>query len=394
MELIILGLKRKSDGKLFVFDVEQGKRNIAMEIGETKVIDVLSPYPFSNFSSLDDEKIDFDEFDKCYLKVDGDLKDSEYRSMRSGGIVYYRFNKRQVTLIEEFHDIFQYSLQMLNSFGSQLGTYELTTWVMHDETRNEAEYEAMKKIILKSVQSKDNKKYGLDISLDKYTLKYINYFRELSNQGYNISFGRYGSIERNEKVYVDANLSTEDVLYLLNKNSFLQSIMVKLPNFNAELYNKYIANTELEIELMNYAYDETLSDLLKSDLDCDEIYGRIFKYRLSQVNIEWTDYESLNEMMNDDDFEVTVEHRSPFDYYCCEDCDGYDIYEQYTDEELAGYDVEIDDRVDIINDLLVGWYEYLSEKSYPLFDFVSVKVLEKVGGGKFTQGLLKSRKSH
>lgn len=391
MELVVLGLKNRKDGSYFIYDVSMDGRHVKIGINESKKIKILSPFPFSNYSSLD--TVDEKKYEKCYLKVEASLTEKEYSSMKSSGIVYYRFNDREVTLLKEFKDIFQYSLKLLNDFKDSLETYDLTTWVIHNQLNSKNEYEAMKNIIFKAVENKKhNNEFPLDISLDKYTIQYIDYFRNLSNQGYKITFGRYGRNDYDSQTYFNVNLSDENLIYLIQQVGGNCDIFLKHPNFTKDFYENNIKGTKFEFELINQIQDnDNLTLLLDKGLNADALYLKIFNYKLNKIDIEYYGYNSLNDMFNDTKFETRLEHYSPYDYYCCEDCDGYDINELYTEVELEGCSTEVDDQRDIILELVRGWTEYLTSDSYKLFDFISVEVLDKCKDNKFFSAVLESR---
>lgn len=376
MELIILGLKRKSDGKYLVYDVE-GKNSVEISIGETKKINTLDPFPFSNFSSLDDERISLEKYCKCYLKVEADLSEKEYHSMKSSGIMYHRFSNRNITFLEEFEDIFQHTLSEFKKFDGQLSTYDLTTWVIHNETKNENEYEAMKQIIFEAVKNKKkNKEYPLDITLDKYTATYAQYFRELSEQGYYITFGRYGGRPRHRNDLKDCVFDADTFIYLLQKLYIYNPALLHHPMFTKEFYIEHILGQKIEKDIIVDLYDEFVDEFAKKDMPMEEIYPSVLNFVLEESTPEWYEYDSWESMFSDLEFSVKVEHTSPMDYYCCEDCDGYDIYEMYTDEELEGEYYEVDDRRNLLNKMLHKWENYLTDRSYHLFDFISTDVLK------------------
>lgn len=383
MELIILGLKRKKDGQHFVFDVDYNgkktaKKHTPISLKETKTINILSPYPFQHFSSLDDDYVDFNVYDKCYLKVEADLTEDEYAGMHHSSISTHRFPNRKITFISEFENIFQYAFQKLNEFGEKLGTYDLTTWIIHNKTKSAAEYEAMKKILFKSVQNKKrNKLYPLCIHLDVYTAVYASYLRELSTFGYQVKFEYYGSKPVGENDLSEISFDAATFIFLLKELHMYNPSLFNHPMFTKEFYYNHIFNQDFEGQFLSHLYGEHLSDLFNKGIDPDDIYKSFFNFKNKYFHSSWWDYNSLEELFSDDNFPVVIEHHSPYDYYCCEDCDGYDIHEMYDEEDLMGEDVEIDERLDFLKDFLSDWENHLTGKSYDLFNFISDSVLEK-----------------
>lgn len=389
MSIIILGLKEKSNGSYLVYDVNGGDNHISIKVNQVKKIPILSPFPFSNFSSLD--KFDQSKYEKCYLEVDAEITDSEFYSMKSSGIVYHRFRNRDVTFLRECHDIFQYSLAMLESFGERLGTYNLLTWVIHNKTKNKLEHKAMKEIIFSGVSKGNNKEYPLDISLDIYTLEYIDYFRQLSKEGYNITFGRYGSTDRKLLENKKAKITEESFLYLLENFVFGINTFIKHTIFTVDFYEKHIKSKEIEKEVLYSLEVEDISDLKVKGFNVDGLYFNYFENMVNKFNQYHPEYENFFEIFYDEEVKPRIEHTSPYDYYCCEDCDGYDIHDSYTQEELDGEDFIIDERVDYVEELVGVWGEHLTADSYILFNRVPIEFIEMSVGKELFDKIVKYR---
>lgn len=392
MKVIILGLKAKKTDSYFVYDVTGKNKHLPIRLNETNVIDVLSPFPFSNFSSLD--TFDENKFEKCYLEVDAELEDDEFFSMKSSGITYHRFKNRKITFLNEYHDIFQYSLKMLNIFGKNLGTYDLLTWAIHNETKNESEFDAMKKIIFEDVRDKKNKQYPLDISLDIFTITYIDYFRELSEKGYNITFGRYGTSDHQLFENKNSKFSNEAFLYLLQNVSLYRYSFLYHPMFSPHFYEEFIKGKTIEEELFCDIKSKHILALKDKGFDIDNLYLNIFSSTLKKFDSYFPDYNGdFFKIFSDSNFAPYVKHESPLDYYCCEDCDGYDIYEMYTESELRGVDILVDERLEYIGELIGEWGDFLSPNSYSLFERVPNDILEKFPNHNFFNELLCFRRN-
>lgn len=390
MKLIILGLKEKKTGAYFVYDVSGQKNHTRLYANEPKRIDILSPFPFSNFSSLD--VVDERKFEKCYLEVEGELLENEFMSMKSGGIVYYRFNKRSVTLLNEYQDIFQHALQMLKSFGKKLGTHDLTTWVMHNETKNEAEFNAMKEIILKAVTDQENKAYPLDISVDQYTLVYMDVFREFAKKGRKITFGRYGTNDRDVFKKTKTKFSDETFLYMMQHVRLFDYSYIEHPLFTQDFYEDFIKETAFEEEFFYGLDDKDLLALKNKGFELDALYAHFYRLTLNKFNRYFPAYEGdFFRLFSDPDCAPYTKYTSPLDHYCCEDCDGYDIYELYSDEELEGEEVVVDERLQYVRELIGEWGDFLSSESDSLFEKIPNDVLTSFPEGHFFHRLLTSR---
>ena len=185
MELVILA--EKKDGKYCIrnFYPNENKNHLDVAIGDTVVVPEISPFPFENFSSINEF---VPGWKPAYLKVDADITQEEWDSMHHSGIKYHRFPNRKATILGEFNRPFRYARNMLDYFGDALGTYDLTTWVIHEETRTDDEFKAMSSIIEQASKEYSDEfgPYTIYISFDEYTLPYMKQLLDLEN----VSFGR------------------------------------------------------------------------------------------------------------------------------------------------------------------------------------------------------------
>lgn len=375
MECVVIGVKCKKNGAIYFLDGDEqiGKQ---AKIGEEVVLEKLKPFPFYDFSEKD-AIFDTEKYKKVFLKVDAEISKEENENMNSSAIRYYHFENRRVKLIGLEENIFQYALDEFKKRKGKLYASRLTECVIHNETKNEKEKEAMKSIILRSFEGNFEE---LDISLDRYTMEYIEWFQELERRGYEITYGRYGRNSDELSEYEQKEFSDETFVYMLKKTN-LGQILTKHKKMTKDFYVKNIEGKEFEYEILKGFYEDEIRVLKEKGLNIDKMYGLIYEQRKRWL--DYGDYETLEEMMQDKDYEPYTRHESPMDYYCCEDCDGYDIRELYTDEELEGVDVIVDDRVEVMMELLDTWGEFLSEESKEKFAFVPKEVIDKLGRFEF-----------
>ena len=191
MELVILAEKKEGRYRIRNFYPNENKNHLEVAIGDTVVVPEVSPFPFENFSSINNF---VPGWKPAYLKVDADITQEEWDSMHHSGIVYHRFPNRKATILEEFKKPFRYSREMLDYFGDSLGTYYLTTWVIHETTRTNDEYRAMSSILAQAVERAMLSDYDLDISFDRYIIPYMEQLLAYKS----VSFGRHGSIDKSK----------------------------------------------------------------------------------------------------------------------------------------------------------------------------------------------------
>lgn len=370
-EVIILGLKDKVTGELKVYDVENNSgrnaKHTSIEVGKQTGIKVLSPYPFGHFSSLDNSANYWKKYNKTYLKVKAELSEDEYKSMKSSGIMYHRFKDREVNLICEVDNPFEVAYDTYKEFGEQLGTYNLVTWVLHDKIRSKKEFEYGKKILWEGVKRNNKNGYHLDISLDEYLIPYLEEFFKMEDKGYKITFGRYGSVEISATQLNKFDLSVTQLIGLYNKTNHNDVLMHK--NFSIESVEEseeeevYKRLTELPL------YDEELKILEDSGFSVDRLFRTYFDTYLKMIleheryddgSEEGVEYKNYYEYLNDSSIKNYIEHNSPYDFYCCYDCDGYYISDMYTEEELEGVKYTRNERADTLYEALGDYKKYVS----------------------------------
>lgn len=382
MELVILGLKHKETGKYMVYDVKNRKKpkHQLISIGETIKVNCLSPFPFENYSSIsfDYQEELLEEWTPCYLKVDGEISQIEFAKMKSSGIMYHRFPNRKITFIEEFFDIFQYSLKIYKKMKEQLGTYDLTTWIIHNDTTSEAEFEAMKKILAISMTKKENKKYGLDLSLDKYLIPYLPFILEYKANGRKVTFGEYGRNTLTQEELNTIELTPQTFIMLAKEVHFYGDVSwFGHPIFDQTFYDTHLRNSEDFLSIMGDLYNKKEIEMISSKINMESFVRDLFEAKLPKFDeyIDWeTPGKTFKEACNMNDYPIEEISHSPYDYYCCPDCDGYEITPDESD-----YWVEYKDtRIELINEVLnKNLIKFLPDKGRSIFDFVPDELWEK-----------------
>lgn len=388
MKLVILGLRDKSTGDYYTFDPEINRNKLLkVNFGKKLKIDTLAPYPFSYFSGISFMySKDKDKYEKCYLEVEGELTKKEFNSMDSSGISYYFFENREITPLREYLRPFQYALEIKKEFKDKYHDWAVVTSLINQPTLDEDEFNAMTKLITIAAHSykpsRRKQRYSMDIKVDENSIKYLLHLLKLSKEGIwiKLNVARY-----DEKIWKDTNFSDEELLEIMKAWPELASDLIcSLPKFNYNFYKKYIRNTELMDQFFSSVYNIEL--FVKDGWDIDALFSDRFPYirayLLKRLNYESDSDLTLEEIFNDENYQVRIEHTSPLDTYCCSDCDGYDIYDMYTEEELEGEEFEVDDRVNDLTDLIYEWEPYLTSKSKDLFTFIPENLIFRLEENK------------
>lgn len=390
MKLVILGTKK--DGQYYIFNPENGS-NILIKKDES-IVTTLAPFPFENFSSLD--KIPQD-LKRCYLEVETDISSDEFNSMNSSGVCYYRFKNKNVRFIKEHKTPFEYSLSMLNKFRDRLGTHDLTTWVIHYgvHPQSKREIKSMKEIINVELSKQ---KYS-DFSLTNELSIYLLHLFDKIKKGSHITFGRYGRNTINQGVFNKINLNNEQLITSVkiidSRNKYLGSLAevefspLLHPSFTKDILLNL--NNETFNEILNYLGEHDLMIMNDKGFPMDTIFERYFptiKGNLTRT-LEYNDgFESLIQYFNSNDYEPEVTYSNPYDYYCCEDCDGYDILDMYPDGIPNDEEHVTDMRIESLLNEIDKWIPFITSKSKYLFDFIPESMYDKIDNPKFKKILM------
>lgn len=307
MELVILAEKKEGRYRIRNFYPNENKNHLEVAIGDTVVVPEISPFPFENFSSINEF---IPGWKPAYLKVDADITKEEWDSMHHSGIMYHRFPNRKATIIEEFKKPFRYSREMLDYFGESLGTYDLTTWLIHEETRTNDEFKAMTSILGKAIQEHEERGiYKIDISFDRYVLPYIRQLLESDM----VTFGRYGrndtspNLLKRLSTYVEP-IEFSEALYRMNlsRESYFNAW------YNA-IYGKEIKRYFLERQSHDWLPMEDVSKLDKASklLGMDKVLSLVIEAFLSE-KYGWS---SLSNIFLDDPEEDKLERVLKYHYW-------------------------------------------------------------------------------
>lgn len=383
MRLIILGLKNKETGEYMVYDVENRRKpkHQPIKIGETLTVSCLAPFPFEHYSSISfdyQEKL-LTEWSPCYLEIEGELSEQEFKGMKSSGIAYYRFPKRKITLISEFEDIFQYSLEVYKKMKSRIGLNSFTTWIIHNETKSEDEKTAMSTLIKYAMNSNKNKKYGTDFSLDKYVLPYIHLLLDYKSKGYNVTFGRHGYVDLSQDELNSIELTPSELLLMIQEITLRAKVsFFEHPIFTQDFYDNTLSTSESFVAVFNSIYNEHDVNMISARIDVETMLKDVLDKKLPQFD-ESTNWDmegvTFKEACTRTDYPVQEIEHSPYDYYCCQDCDGYELSVDESD-----FWVEYkDNRVDLILEVLnQHWAKCLPDRGRSIFDFVPDSLWRKV----------------
>lgn len=394
LKLVILGLKNKETGILSIYDGSNYKsiKQIPFELN-TEITGTVSPFPFKHFSSLDESDTIYETHERTYLLIESDIEPKELENTRSGSQQSYTFRDRKFKVLSEFETPFEYYYQKLKEYGENLGDYNATTWVIHEQARTRKEFDYMCKLLKESLESRDNTRYPLDISLDKYTLQYVDFLSEFEGK-YPMTFGHYGSISITKKDIENTALSVKGYLMLLRK-VYLSESLINYPPFTTEFYKEHIENnSSLENEFLNSLDNSgrtnTIGALISKGFDMEYLFERFYNLKIKGSN-EYYSFEDgpkdYSEIVRLENYTPIVETYDPYATYCCYDCDGY-----HMDPNEEAYDYEVDERVSFLQALLEIWDNVLTEESTKLFaDWnkeIFVKYAEQHADSQFIKHLL------
>ena len=365
-EYIILGLKDK-DGNLYSYTNSLSKVSIEkVEINMETEITKFSVFPYDVFSSLDDEHVS--KYTKTYLKVTliDKLSKKELKDLKSSGIMYYQFGKRIIKVIEEYLTPFQYALNLSKDKRRNLSTYSLTTWLIHEYPKSDEEFEAMKEILNIALNSLKHKNSFLDFSLDKYVLKYVEFLRN-HNKGDKVSFGRYGRVFITKEDIIRADklgeLSVDDVAYIVGKVFYTTPLY-----YHSKLTTDMVIDMASKDEnalysLIMHIEKKEINEISSLGFDIDKLFSVYYSHKFgNRSDCYYGNYESVDELVSDSNYELYTETFDPYEFYCCSDCDGYEL-----DDDDVEYDRQVDQQVEIFRELIVNWEEHLTDKSKCLF---------------------------
>lgn len=371
MKLVILGLKNKQDGSLHLYDVVSRRKNaIPVQAGDVLDNGPVAPFPFQIFSSLDYNEPIFETHEPTYLLVNASLTPNEWESMHSGAQYSYHFDEKRIEVLAEFDTPFQYALEQLNEHGERLGTYNLTTWLIHESAKTDDEFEAMCAIIDAAMAHYADKPYKLDLSLDKHVLTYLDHLLTFPRDSY--TFGQYGYNELTIDEVKRADLSDEGLLTLLEKTR-LAHVLVHHPLFNMDFYKRYIQPNEfLESHLVYYFSKEDLQSWANSGFDMAFLFERHYRHQMASKQPEYSDYPNMYALVKDENYTPVTQTHDPYDYYCCSDCEGYEL-----DSDEVAYDYLVDEQVNLLSELLQGWEPFLPNKVTALFKDWDAKIFER-----------------
>lgn len=390
MKLILLGVKKDQDYKLL--DPKK-KEYTSVDIGES-LKGTVSPFPFEHFSSL--SKIE-EGWEHCYLEVEANLTENEFNSMKSSGLIYYRFYDKEIKVLNEFKSPFKYSLDILKKFGDNLGTYNLTTWVIHsgiakpEDANYEEEFESMKEII--DIDLKINNK--ADYSLSDSMIEFLPHLLDNSSK-YLVTFGQYGRVTITQEVFDKINFTKSQLiqaLKLINNKEYPLDFMsgirfnsINHPMIDYDFYLNYIKNSDFKEQFFENLTEVDLQILNEKGFPVENLFIHHFKTIRDNLtsSFEYDDlFVSLEQYYNSNEYQPEIHYDDPYQYYCCPDCEGWDIYEMYPDGVPEPEEYEIDLRVEMLLGQIDKWVPYLTSKSRDLFNFIPESMYDEFTDSRY-----------
>lgn len=381
MEVVLLGVKEIKTGKSYLYDVRSYENDkltlIEFEFNKKIHLDVIGIYPFEKFTRF--VEIDESIYERTTLMAEVNITKLQYAKLKDDREKHYRFENKPCTILRECDTPFQYSLNMLKRFNKRIYIYQLIHSNLSMETKSEKEQLAMCKIL--NIYFKKNK--HLSVNLDDKIIPYLDKFKDLNDKGYKIDYDSNHSYVSTEKLN---HINESQLKYLLFDTTIYLSNLIKIDTFTMDFYLSL--NNELKKDLMYNFNDGRILEILTKDkkFNIDKLFEDYVYFRENSYEFldELDYYISQNEnatifdYINDESIKSEMLHYSPLDYYCCEDCDGYDIYEEYTDEELEGEYYYKNYRIDILSYFFGEWKDYISPESFSLVNKVRTDQLNNL----------------
>lgn len=383
MEIVILGLKHSVTGEYMFLDVESRRNNnVRANVGEEVVLDTLAPYPYQYFSTLIfDSRADLaKEWDGVYLRVDAEITEEEYSKMNTTGIMYYRFDNRKVTFIREETEPLTYALEKYLKFPKEIGGYNVSTWITNEPARSERELESLRGLISACINDYKKTSYSASFQIYGTHDQRLPIILDLISKGEKVelnSMSRYDREPRKFGTRAD-NLRQEDLVQMIiSSPTHWAQVAISHKSFTPSTWRNYIVGTENELAFLNSIYDDELKILSDKGFPMGELLLRLITIREEFMleSINWVygeskEKSSIREALEDENYPTREETHSPWDYYCCEECEGYNIHDVYTDEELEPRITVIDDRVTTLATLMNPWSKYLTKDDGYIVDFI------------------------
>lgn len=360
-EIVVLAEKKNGNYRIRKFYPHHNQTGYGVEFNKPVVIQAR-PFPFETFSSVYQPNNDWEP---CYLIGEIDIKDEKkWNNMQSGGIDYYTFDDAEFTPQKELETPFQYALDQYRQWGDKLGTYNLTTWLIHEQTRSEDEFNAMVNILKIALKKYENTPYTLDISFDKYVIPYMAFLWDKD-----VTFGRSGTLDTSdemlklltlggyewfEKTVSKLQLYPTDIFIALDKSNYDEQIVNDYMYKNIGALTHGLSQNDWR-KLAPIIHKRTGDDFVTTvvngilgsmDSD-DEVPAETDKdifYWLSQDKVEL----------------ITPEPRET--YYCCYDCDGEPWWDEDEDDDLTPYDW----RVNVLSTIVALTTGFASQQELEL----------------------------
>lgn len=369
-EYIILGLKDE-EGNLYSYSNSGGSKEIMkVTLGENAIISEFSVFPFDTFTTLDDEKTG--DYKRTYLRVKlkNNLSTNQIDSLCTNGIIYYKFGEREVKIVDEFTKPFEYALAVHKDIPDRFGVYNAMTWLIHEKPFSEKEELFMKLLIDSAIKYYDNyeSKYtfgGMRLSLtpSREMLRYVSHIRDseydkkVDIEGYY----RKGLMGRDIFRMAKANKFTlEDAFFMISKANNIFPYLHH-PEMTASKLRDAIENENVLEDSSLLYRDEYLKDLSETDFDMVELFEIYYDFIMKESHAEH--YLTNSHLVEDYNYIPTEEEYNPYEYYCCPDCDGYQI--DWDEFEISYFTK--DEQVEFLHTLLRPWIGIIDSKSLYLF---------------------------
>lgn len=364
-EMITLGLVDKTTGETFAYSY--GKITPINREAYSNVVE-LPIYPYSYFSSLDNDYINFNKYRKTYLKVYVSSKEDEEFHLDDYGRKISALHDVNVLLIEEFTDIFAYFKNFLDLNKSNLD-WGFKAFIIHELPNNEVEKQHAIDIIKVLSKRAEKTDYKAEISISPVTIEYVHLAKD-----YTINFTNTGTCRKDHFMNTDKALDAKLIFDVIMYSRFPSPRLLTLEGFNVDNFNKYADGDYNKLsQIFSYLEGDDVEVLEAKGFDIKFLLELRLKEYEDRHYVKYLDgmgnYIDVDLYEYLDDTTVELEHHNSFEYYCCEDCDG---------EAPDYYEWTEDTQRDLMMDIFLYNINNMDERYYGILDKFPTYALNKV----------------
>jgi hypothetical protein len=400
MKIVILAVQDKKTKKVHLYSgagaLSSHDTPVKDKIVEgKKTLLTYEPYPFENFMTEDVHDEDFwKHYKRMYLVVEANISQDAWNSMQAGNVRSYRFAGQVCWNGEVCHEPFAYAKKMLDAFPSL--AWDMSTWTFHDKARSEAEERVVLNVYKQEIKHHYEHEHEFDLSVDKYTLKYLPELIDYANTVFKddkytdgITFGRYGRVNVSAKdIDKYLKLTTDLFTTLFTGNFHFHIPLIQSKQFTKEFYQSL--SSEQKQLFLSEVFTDELEALKDKKFNIDKLFMQYYKHAanntLLSVNDEFADadhYQSLMDYIADvslspsqEDLELLIHPSQKSEIIDEYDDYGPGYWDDYDDSYDDDYPEEIEhERIEALQDILADWPKFLDKRTMQMFNVPNVRDL-------------------